>query len=95
MRRCFCSRSVVGGDLHAFVDGGHAGGQQLVAALDLDQAQAAGAHIAQAVQMAEGGNVDVVLPRHFQDGLAGARADFLPVDDECFDAHALAHASTS
>ena len=53
---------------------GHAGGQELVAALDLHQAEAAGAHRAQALQMAEGGNVDLVLPRHFEDGLAGARA---------------------
>ncbi len=71
----------VGGDLHALVDGGHAGGQELVAALDLHQAKAAGADVAQAVQMAEGGNVDVVFPRHFEDGLAGAGAHFLPVDD--------------
>ena len=45
--------------------------------------------------MAEGGNVDVVLPRHFQDGLAGAGAHFLAVDDQSFDAHAFAHANTS
>ena len=60
----------VGADFHALGDGGDAGRQQLVAALDLDQAQAARANVAQAVEMAERGNVDVVLPRHFQDGLA-------------------------
>ena len=95
VRRCLLEPLGVGADLHAFVDGGHAGGKELVAALDLDQAQAAGAHVAEAVQMAEGGNVDVVLPRHFKDGLAGAGADFLLVDDESFDVCFGAHANTS
>ena len=51
----------VGAHLHALKDGGHAGGQQLVAALDLDQAKTACAHVAQALQMAERGNVDCLL----------------------------------
>ena len=85
----------IGADLHAFVDGGHAGGKELVAALDLNQAKAAGAHFAEAVHMAEGGNVDVVLPRHFKDGLAAQAADFLLIDDESFDVYFGAHANTS
>ena len=73
------------GDFHSFFDGGDAGGQQLVAALDLDQAQAARAHIAQPIEMAERRDVDVVFARDFKNGLAGAGADFLTVDGECFD----------
>jgi hypothetical protein len=54
-----------GRDLHAFFDGGHASGLELVAALDLNDAQAACAYIAEAVEMTEGGNIDVVFPRNF------------------------------
>ena len=57
--------------LHAFLHSGHAGRQQFVVALDLHQAQPARAKIAQAVQVAERGNVDVILARHLQDRLAG------------------------
>jgi hypothetical protein len=70
-----------GADFHALEDGCHAGGQQLVASLDLDQTKAACAHVGQALHMAEGGNVDVVLQRHLENGLAGKSADFLFVDD--------------
>ena len=70
VRRCLLQAFGVGGDLHALIDGGDAGGQQLVGALDLDQAQAAGADLAEAVEMAEGGNVDVILAGHLEDGLA-------------------------
>ena len=70
----------VGAHVHAFKDGGHAGRQQLVAALDLYQAKPAGAHIAQALHMAEGGDVNVVLLCHFQNGLPSACADLLTVD---------------
>ena len=37
------------------------------------------------VEMAERGNVDVVLARHFKNGLACAGAHFLSVDLQCFD----------
>src|ERR1035438_1426824 len=85
----------LGAYLHALIHSGHAGGQQLVTAFDLHQAQAAGAYIAQALKMAERGNIDVVLPRHLQNGLAGAGADFLPIDLKSFDAHIFTHANTS
>jgi hypothetical protein len=74
-----------GGDLHAFKDGGHAGGEELIIALNFDHAQAACADIAEAVEVAEGRYVNVVFAGHFEDGLAGAGADFLSIDDECFD----------
>jgi hypothetical protein len=73
------------GDLHAFKDGGYAGGKELVVPFDLHHAQTAGADIAQAIEMAEGRNFDVVFARHLKDGLTGAGADFLFIDDECFD----------
>jgi hypothetical protein len=84
-----------GGDFHSFFDGGDAGGKKLVAALDFNQAEAAGAHVAEAVEMAEGGDVDVVLAGDFENGLAGAGANFLIVDGEGFDVNGRTHASTS
>ncbi len=51
----------IGGHLHAFFDGGDAGGEQLVLALDFDQAQAAGSHVGEAVHLAEAWNEDAVL----------------------------------
>jgi hypothetical protein len=91
----FLESFCVGADFHALEDGGHAGRQQLVAALDLHQAQPARTHIAQPFQVAERGNVDVILPRNLQDGLAPEGAYFLSVDDECFDFNGVAHANTS
>ena len=70
----------VGRDLHALGDAGHAGGQQLVGALDLDQAQPAGADGRQAPQVAQGRDEDLVLARDGQDGFILARADVLAVD---------------
>src|ERR1035438_6228538 len=45
--------------------------------------------------MTEGGDVDVVFLRHFQNGLAGPRADFLAVNEQRFYVHTCAHANTS
>ena len=56
-------------------------GSSLFEALDLYQAKPTRTHILQAVQMAERRNIDVVLPRHFEDGLASAGAYVFPIDD--------------
>jgi hypothetical protein len=86
----------VGSYIHALEYRGHAGGEQLVAALYFDHAQAAGANIAEAVEMTESGNVDVVFARHFEDRLAGAGAHFLAINGECFYVDAGgSHANTS
>ena len=84
-----------GGDLHAFKDGGHAGGKELGVAFDFDDAEAAGADIAESLEVTKGGNFDVVFAGHFKDGLAGAGADFVAIDYEGFDFRTGAHANTS
>ncbi len=82
-------------DFHAFLDRERRRRAELGAAFDLDQAQAAGAHVGQTVEVAERGDVDAVFPRHLEDGLAGAGADVDAVDDQCFDIHGSGHAVTS
>ena len=56
------SRSELRGHFHAFFHSGHARGQQLVDALDFDQAQTARANLREALQVAERGNEYIVLP---------------------------------
>src|SRR6516225_4272756 len=81
-------------DLHAFLHGGDAGGQKLVGALDLHQAESACAHVAQAIEMAERWNVDLVFSGNLENSLSSARAHFPLVNDESFD-FGVAHAVTS
>ena len=57
---------------HAFLDCGDTRWQELVAALDLDETKPARTDFAQAFKMAQSGDVDVVLARHFKDCLAPA-----------------------
>jgi hypothetical protein len=73
-----------GAYFHAFFNGRNAGGQKLVAAFDLNQAKPARTHIAQPVKVAQGGDVDLVLARNLENGLAGAAAHILAIDSECF-----------
>ncbi len=61
-------------NLHAVFDGRRARGRVALAALDLDQAQAAGAERLQAVGRAELGNVDARLPGGAHDAGAGAHS---------------------
>ena len=63
-------------------------GSSLLTALDFHQAQPAGAHVGKPVQMAQRGNEDAVLARHFEDGLVLARADVAAVDLQRLDAYA-------
>ena len=85
----------VGEDVHAFKDGSDAGREQLAGAGDFDQADAACADIAEAIEMAEGGDVDVVLTGDFEDGLTPAAADLMAVDGKSFDVDGVGHAITS
>ena len=59
---------------------GDAGGQQLGRALDLDQAQPAGAHVDRPSQVAERRNEDVVLAGNFENGLILAGAEIRAID---------------
>ena len=77
-----------------------AGGQQPVDALDLHQAQAAGADVGEALQVAQRRDVDAVLARDLEDRLVLARADVVVVDLQRVDAcgrrrRCGAHACTS
>ena len=65
---------------HAFLSLGDACGQQFVVALHLDQAKPACADAVKAVEVAVGGNIDVVFARHFQNGLMLRGANFLAID---------------
>src|SRR2546429_5167373 len=69
---------------HAFFHGCYAGRQKLIAALDLDQAKAARTHIAEAVKVTEGRNVNVVFLGYFQNGLASATAYIFAVNYQGF-----------
>ena len=64
----------VGRDLHAFFHARDASRQQLVLTLDLDQAEAAGADVGEAVQVAQAWNEDAVLPRDVENGFVLASA---------------------
>ncbi len=70
----------------AFLHRRGAGGRQPPAAAHFDDAQAAGAHIRQAVQMAQGGDGAAGFARRFENGLAFARGDQLTFDSnrDCF-----------
>ena len=46
------------------------GGLQLLLAFDLDQAEAARAHVGEPAEMAQPGNVDAAVPGGGEDGLA-------------------------
>ena len=67
----------VGLDVHALADLGGAGGQQLGDAGDLHQAQAAGADVIDAVEMAERRDLDAGVGGGLQDGRAFLGADLL------------------
>ncbi len=72
---------VPGGDLHAVADPGHARGEQPGRALDLHDAQEAGAVRFQPGIVAQGGDVvDLVGAHHVQDGLARFPRHFPAVD---------------
>ena len=62
-------------------------GSSLPDAADLDHAQPAGADVAEAVQVAQGRDVDAVLGRDLQDRLAGGAGDVGAVDAQGVDAH--------
>ena len=72
----------VGLDLHPLAYPGRAGGLQLVAALDLDKTEAAGAPGGHALLVAEGGDVDAVAAGDVEDGLARLGAQLPAVDRE-------------
>ncbi len=57
-------------------------GSSLVAALHFHQAQAAGAPVGEARQVAQRGDEDAVFARHFEDGLVFARAHVAAVDGQ-------------
>ena len=65
----------IGDDLHLLRHKGNAGGKELGAALDFNNAQAASPPFGQTVQMTQGGDMDVVLTRNRQNGLILATAD--------------------
>src|SRR6185437_5668167 len=85
----------IGGHLHPFINRGHTRGEQLIAALYLHHAKTAGAHVSQAVQVAECGELNAVFARDFQDALPRARAHIFAVDDQGFYFCDCAHAVTS
>ena len=68
------------GDFHAFLHTRDTCRQQLVTAFYFHQAQAAGAHVGETVQVAEGGYVDPILTCDFENGLIGARTNVAPID---------------
>ena len=70
----------MGGHLHALLDHGHTGRQQFAGGADLDHAQPAGADVAEAVQVAQGRDLDAVLGGHVQDRLVGGAGDIGAVD---------------
>ena len=72
----------VGVDHHALFHQGVAGGGQLVHPFHLHGADAAGAHLVDLPQVAEGGDADVRLPGGVQDGGAGGHSDGLVVDGQ-------------
>ena len=76
----FSQPLAVGFDLHAFGDFGGAGGKQLRHAGHFHQAQAAGAHVIDAVQVAQGRDFHAGLFRRLQNGCAFLGADFLAVN---------------
>lgn len=84
-----------GGYFHPLFNLSDAGRQQLVVALNLNQAETACAYIGESVQMAECRDVDAIFLRDFQNGLVGAGAYIVSVNDECFYIYGYAHAVTS
>ena len=65
---------------HAFLDRRRAGGQQACDAADFDQAQTAGTHAAQTVEMTERGNEPVILTGDVQHRLAGPGSHILAIN---------------
>ena len=82
----------VGGDFHAFFDGGDAGGEQAVLAFDFDQTHAAGADIAEAIHFAEARNEDAILAGDVENGFFLASAEVAAVDLQGFDRGGWPHA---
>ena len=70
----------LGFDRHAFLHGRGAGGQQAIRACQFDHAQAASAHGAETLEIAERGNVLSVGTRGFKNGVAFVRCDQFAVD---------------
>ena len=86
----------VRGDLHALGDLRHAGRDQSRIARDLDHAQAAGAPVVDALEVAEARDVDPVLLGHVHDRLALDAGDVAAVDPERIDGrHAITSAGCS
>ena len=77
----FAQALAVGLDVHAFADFGGAGGQQFGDAGDFHQAQAAGADVIDAFQVAERRDLDARLPSAAsQNGRAFLGADLFAVN---------------
>ena len=71
----FLQAFAVGLDVHAFADFGRAGGQQFGDARDLHEAEAAGADVVHAVQVAQRRDFDAGVGGHVQDRGAFLGAD--------------------
>ena len=72
----------VGSHLHPLLHRSGAGGEELGGTLELDHAQAAGAHVREAFEMAQGGDVYAVLLGRRQHGLMRTGGHVLAVDDK-------------
>ncbi len=81
---------VLGGDFHPRGDGGRAGGGQSLHALDLHQAQAAGAEGLELFRCAELRDLHVGQRRRAHHRGAGRHRDFLAIDGERHELGALA-----
>src|ERR1700733_6236027 len=82
----------VGGDFHSFFDRSDTGRQQLVLALDFDEAEAAGADVRQAVHFAEPRDEDAVLASNVENRFVVPPAEVAAIDPESLDrgrAHAV------
>ena len=77
----------VGVDDHAFQGACGAGGSEFAPSFHFHQAEPAGADIRNAVQMAECGNVDSVLPGDLQQRLIVLCAELFAVDSQGDDRH--------
>src|ERR1019366_7241702 len=84
-------------DFHALRHTRDAGRQQLVDALDFDNAQAASAGVRETGEIAQRGDEDIVLTGDFENGLIFAGADLAAIDGQRLDADgsARAHRVTS
>src|ERR1019366_4890514 len=79
-------------DFHALRHTRDAGRQQLVDALDFDNAQAASAGVREPGEIAERGDEDIVLAGDFENGLIFAGADLAGIDGQRLGADGSARA---